>query len=274
MSPIVVDSDKIAVLRAARRVWAVASVHGEAGRLRALHEAIAARFEPGDRLVYLGNLLGVGPASADVIDALLSFRRAVIGANGMFASDVAVLRGSQEEMWQKLQQLQLALDPAQVLDWMLDHGVGATLEAYGASATDGKAATRAGAAACARWTAEIRDRVHGRAGHDRFMSALRRAAVSMAAEGEARILFVNAGIDTSRPLEAQKDSFWWPPCEPDRLDAPYLEFARVVAGYDPAARGVVEAPFTAILDAGSGRGGALVAGCFAAGGALLEAVEA
>lgn len=274
MSPIVLDSDKIAVLRAARRVWAIASVHGEADRLRTLHDAVAARFEPGDRLVYLGNLIGHGPGSADVIDAMLSFRRAVIGAHGMFASDVAVLRGGQEEMWQKLQQLQLALDPAQVLDWMLDHGVGATLEAYGASAADGKAAARSGTAVCARWTADVRDRVHAQPGHVQFMSALRRAAVSIAEEDGAQLLFVNAGIDTSRPLEAQKDSFWWPPCEPDRLDAPYGDFARVVAGYDRAARGVVEAPFTAILDGGSGRGGALVAGCFAAGGALIETFEA
>jgi hypothetical protein len=274
MSPFVVDSDKIAVLHAARRVWAIASVHGDAARLRAIHRAIAARFEAGDRLVYLGNLIGRGPDSADTLDAMLEFRRAVIGAHGMFASDVAILRGAQEEMWQKLQQLQLALDPADVLAWMLDQGVGATLEAYGASAADGMAAARAGAAVCARWTADVRDRFQAHPGHAQILSALRRAAVSVGRDDGAQLLFVSAGIDTSRPLATQKDSFWWPPCELGRVTEPYGEFARVVGGFDPAARGVVEAPFTVSLDGGSGRGGALVAGCFSSAGALIDTIEA
>ena len=111
MSHPVVDTDKIAILRHPARVWCVGSVHGDTEKLARLHREIGQRYRPGDRLVYLGNVLGRGRDPAGAIDHVLAFRRAVIGTQGMFAGDVAILRGAQEEMWQKLLQLQLALDP-------------------------------------------------------------------------------------------------------------------------------------------------------------------
>ena len=274
MSRMIFDGDKIATLRAVRRVWAIGAVHGDAARLRTLHRAVSERFEPGDRLVYLGNTLGRGPDPAGAVDEVLSFRRAVIAAHGMFAADVAMLRGAQEEMWQKLQQLQFAMNPPEVFDWMVEQGVGPTLEAYGGRVAEGHAAARAGAAMCARWTSSLRDGMHARPGHASFMSALRRAAVGRSSDDHPELLFVSAGIDPSRPLETQKDSFWWPPCDLNKLEAPYGEFARIVAGFERAAHGVVETPFTMTLDGGAGRGGSLVAACIEAGGALAETLEA
>ncbi len=274
MSELIVDRDKFALLRGAQRIWTIASIHGEAGRLAELHSAIASRFVPGDRLVYLGNILGLGPAVADTVDEVLSFRRAVIAAHGMFASDVVILRGAQEEMWQKLLQLQLALNPGEVLDWMIEQGVGATVESYGGSLVEGQHAARAGAAMCARWTAGLRDLIHARAGHTQIMSSLRRAAVSRSATDDPALLFVHAGLDDSRPLEAQKDSFWWPPRALEDLSGPYGEYARIVAGFDRQARGVTETPFTVTLDGGAGRGGDLLAVCLENSGAVTETLSA
>lgn len=274
MSQMIVDGDKFALLRGARRVWAISSVHGEADRLRRLHAEISSRFQPGDRLVYLGNILGYGPVVADAVDEVLSFRRAVMSAHGMFAADVVILRGAQEEMWQKLLQLQLALNPGEVFEWMMAQGVGATLESYGGSVQDGRVAARAGAAMCARWTAGLRDQIHARAGHTQLMSALRRAAVNISPDGQPRLLFVNAGIDPTRPLEAQKDSFWWPPRDLEAMDGPYGEFARIVVGYDRHMRGVTQTSFTVSVDGGAGRGGSLLAACIDQTGALAETLEA
>lgn len=282
MSTLAVDTDKIAVLRRARRVWAVASVHGEATRLARVHSEIAARFVQGDRLVYLGNVIGRGGDALAAIDELMAFRRAVIGANGMFAHDVAILRGAQEEMWQKLLQLQLALDPAQVLEWMLDHGVSATLEAYGGDATDGMRAARSGAAACARWTSALRDAIQKHPGHNALFAALRRAAVSEPVENggdteatvDAPLLFVHAGLDVSRPLATQKDSFWWSTGRFNDIDRPYGEFARVVRGYDNSHAGIVSGPYTLSIDTGCGFGGALTAVCLDGTGQIIEQIEA
>jgi hypothetical protein len=275
MSHPIVDTDKIAILHHPRRVWAVASVHGEAAKLAGLHREMAQRYLPGDRLVYLGNVMGRGADAAGAVDQVLAFRRAVIGAQGMFAGDVAILRGAQEEMWQKLLQLQLALNPAEVLTWMLDQGIDATLTAYGGSAADGIAAARSGAPACARWTAALRDAVHAHPGHTQFMSALRRAAVADPRESEgAALLFVNAGLDISRPLETQKDSYWWPSAGFDRISAPYGDFARIVRGFDKGAGGLTEGLFTVSLDGGAGRGGSLLAVCLDAAGAVVDTLEA
>jgi len=71
-----IDRQKFAVLRAPRRVWAVGAIHGEAKRLAQLHAALWPRLEFCDRIVYLGNTIGRGPESCEVLDALDLFDRA------------------------------------------------------------------------------------------------------------------------------------------------------------------------------------------------------
>ena len=122
----------------------MASVHGEGERLRRLHDRIAERFGEGDRLVYLGNYLGRGSAVTATIDELLDFRRRVLARPRSLACDVVYLRGAQEEMWQKLLQLQFAQNPGEVLAWMAREGVEATVRAYGGELSQGYAASRDG----------------------------------------------------------------------------------------------------------------------------------
>src|SRR3546814_19707866 len=86
------DREKFAVLRRCRRVWAVAAIHGEVERLDSLHIALGERFAVGDRLVYLGNYLGHGPAVTATVDRLLSFPRAPIAQPGMFEIGRAACR--------------------------------------------------------------------------------------------------------------------------------------------------------------------------------------
>ena len=140
------DRDKFAVLHSARRVWAVAAIHGEAARLARLQAALEQRFMPGDRLVYLGNFLGRGPQIRETLDLLLDFRRRLLARPLSFAYDIAYLRGGQEEMWQKLLQIQFAPNPREVLGWMLNQGVGATLAAYGGDPRQAEIAVRDGGA--------------------------------------------------------------------------------------------------------------------------------
>lgn len=264
------ESQKFAVLKRARRIWAVGAIHGEAGRLASLHDRLAERFAaPGDRLVYLGNVLGRGPRVAETVDELLEFRRRVIALPGMFASDVVALRGGQEEMWQKLLQLQFAVNPREVLDWMLGHGVGATLAAYGGDPRQGLTAARAGAVQLARWTGGLRAALLQRPGHRDFLSALRRAAY----DDSGRLLFVHAGIDPARPLASQGDALWWGVPGFGGWERPYGEFDRVVRGYDPGHGGFADTPFALSLDTGCGFGGPLTALCLGVDGEILDRIE-
>jgi serine/threonine protein phosphatase 1 len=261
--------ERFAVLRRARRIWAIASIHGERDRLAALHRVLAEAFEEGDRLVYLGNHLG-GADPIGTVEEMLAFRRGLIARPRAFASDLVYLRGSLEEMWQKLLQLQFAPNPREVFDWMMQHGLGATLRAYGGDAASGAAAAREGAVGITRWTQSVRAAMQARPGHSNLMSALRRAALT----DDGKLLFVHAGIDPSRPLSAQSDSFWWNLGGFSRLAQPYAGFRRVIRGYDRRHAGLIEAAHTTSLDAGSGFGGPLLAACFDPEGALLATIEA
>ena len=263
------DQDKFAVLRRSRRIWAVASIHGEADRLRAVHRQLEARFTAGDRLVYLGNYLGRGSAVIATIDTLLEFRRRLLARKGMFAYDIAYLRGSQEEMWQKLFQLQFAPNPREVYSWMLDHGVGATIEAYGGNVNTGFANLRDGPLMLTRWTSSLRAGMQRRAGHYTLMSVVRRAAYT----DDRTILFVHAGIDPERSLSSQGDSLWWGNSKFASLAEPYEGFARVVRGFDRAHGGVQIGAYTTTIDAGSGFGGPLLAACFDTRSELVDLIE-
>jgi serine/threonine protein phosphatase 1 len=253
----------------ARRVWAVSAIHGEVNRLVALHARLASHLNAGDRLVYLGNYLGYGSAPAATLDALVLFRRLFLSRRNAFLGDVAFLRGSQEEMWQKLLELQFAPNPREVLPWMLEHGVDKTLSSYGVDSREGLAACREGVLALTRWTATLRAAIEARSGHRQLLNSLRRAAFT----ADGKLLFVHAGIDPAKPLDLQGDAFWWSDRNILELKAPFAGFARVIRGIDRNRPGLVEADYAASVDAGCGFGGPLLAVCFAPSGEVLEHIE-
>ena len=262
-------SEKFARLRRAQRIWAVSAVHGEAERLSRLHDRIAARFADGDRIVYLGNYTGRGSAVTATIDELLDFRCRVVARPRGFACDVVYLRGAQEEMWQKLLQLQFAPNPGEVLAWMVREGVEPTIRAYGGELRQGFAASRDGPRTITRWTSGLRDAMNAAPGHTALFARLRHAAISE----DSQLLFVHAAVDVSRPLAGQGDAFWWGDRDILDLRAPFDGFRRVVRGFDRHRRGFVEGKFAVSMDAGAGRGGGLLAAAFAPDGTVLDVLE-
>ena len=254
-----------AVLEGAGRIWAVAAVNGDSARLAALHGQMAEALLQGDRVVYLGNYLGTGGDPIGVIDELLRFRALALTLPGTEPWDIVYLRGIQEELWHKLLQLQFAVEPREVLNWMLGQGVGAALTAYGGTLETAETRAREGVLSITRWTNQLRAAMHARPGHDELMAALRRYAVT----ADERLLFVHAGIDPGRPLSQQGDTFWWGGAYFDAIERPYQRFVSVVRGFDRKRRGPIERPGTLSLDGGSGHGGPLNAVCLAPGGAVL-----
>lgn len=263
------ETNIFATLRGGGRIWAVAGIHGELDRLRAVHARLGEDLRPGDQLVYLGDYLGFGPEVSATIDELLLFRRAFIAQPGVEVEDVVFLRGAQEEMWQKLLQLQFAPNAADVLRWMVDHGIAPTIAAYGSSVEECFNAAREGVVALTRWTSGLRQNMRAHDGHTTLMSVLKHAAFT----DDNALLFVHAGLDPSRPLSAQMDAFWWGSAGFELLDQPYGGFKLVVRGSDRRRGGLRVGAFTATLDAGCGFGGPLTAACFGADGELLRTIE-
>jgi len=264
------DSPIYALLRRAHRVWAVASIHGEAERLARLHRTLAERMEPGDRLVYLGNVIGPGPQPRETVDEVLRFRAQTLARRNSFPGDVAFLRGAQEEMWQKLLELQFAPNPREVFAFVLGQGLAATIAAYGGDPRQGEAACRDGAMSITRWTTGLRARLNQTPGHVQFMANLRRAAFT----DTGTLLFVHAGLDAEKPLDLQGDAFWWGGGPFLELDAPYQAYQRVIRGFDRRHAGLVETLYAVSLDAGCGYSGPLMAACFALDGTIVSKIEA
>jgi serine/threonine protein phosphatase 1 len=191
-------------------------------------------------------------------------------SNGVDVADVVYLRGAQEEMWQKLLQLQFAPNPVDVLRWMENNGIGPTLEAYGGSIAEGVAIARDGVVALTKWTGQLRQNMRQFDGHTTLMSVLKHAAFT----DDETILFVHGGIDPTRPLSAQSDTFWWGSANFAGLEAPFAGFNKVVRGSDRKHGGATLGQYAVTLDSGCGFGGPLTAACFAPDGQVLHLVEA
>lgn len=242
---------RFANMKSPRRIWTVSAIYGDREKLAGIHEEIARNFKPGDRLVYFGNYTGgdaadgTGHSAVQTIDDLLTFRKYLLAQDGMQCGDIIYLRGVQEELWQKLLQLQFARDPAGVFEWMLAHGIAQTLCDYGGDIGEARRVCREGILSLTKWTNMLRQSLRRHPGHGEFTTALRRAAFTTS---DTPLLFVHAGIDPEKPLAQQQDSFWWKGKKFNDIHTAYDPFSYVIRGYDPDAQGVKINGVTMTLD--------------------------
>lgn len=270
-----VISNKFAALGEPRRIWVIGSCHGEVEKLQVLHDEIGNLFQPGDRLVYLGNFIGIGEKVIETVNELLDFRRALLAMPGLLASDIIYLRGGQEEMWSKLLQIQFAPNPVEVMNWMLKQGTEPILLAYRGNPQQGLAAARDGVMAMTRWTSLLRSEIRTRPGHEALFSALRRAAFTGqdTTGRHGHLLFVNSGLDLGKPINNQGDAFWWGAPNWALITRPYGPFNKIIRGYDPAHGGSAMTTHTLTIDGGAGFGGPLVGACLTPQGEVIDIIE-
>lgn len=269
---------RFANLGAPERIFAIPSIHGNLQKLHGIHESIFQQFRPGDRLIYLGNYTGYGDQSRQTIDSILSFRRCLLSMPGVLTTDINYIRGTQEEMWQKLMQLQFAPNPAICLEWMMDKGMAQTMESYGICLHEAQRVVYEGIIRLSRWTEKTRHTIYSNPGHDIFGAQLKRAAYTDCAftqiEGTCSpLLFVNAGIDFSRPLEDQGDCFWWGNSHFKSMKLPYSPYQKIFRGFDPERGGYDDNSITATLDNNCGRGGNLIYATIGNTGDILDIIE-
>lgn len=271
------DSSLFARMESPGDVWAVGSIRGDAGKLQRLHSDLESRVRPGDTLIYLGNVIGWGERSTEAVDEVERFRGRFLALSGGDDTSWIALRGRQEELFERVLNLEHALNPVGLLIWAIDQGAGATLAAYGVDPHEGLAAAARGPAEIRNWTGDLAERIANAPGHMKYLANLKSAAFTT----NNAMVFVHTGLQCDRPLDAQGDCLWWNPAAFEAHDKPYFGTRRIVRGFDPQHRGIVETKYSVSIDGGCGRGGvgqghegSLIAAKLNAAGSIAETISA
>lgn len=209
------------------RIWAIGSIHSDLDSFRSIKKYILSNFAKGDKLVFLGNVIGLRDTSKDIITEVLKLRFDLLANFNLKHEDVVFLRGAQEEMLSKLLQLQIAPNPIEILDWIFSHGVDRIVYSYNFDPDEFKKVATQGTIQINKLTSKLNHQISTTPGHKEYFSNLKHAAYSETRE----VLFVNRGVDLSRPLSAQNDCFWWGYQNFALISKQYSTFRRIVRGY-------------------------------------------
>ncbi len=112
------------------RIWAIGSLHSSVESFQSIKNYILSNFKNGDKLIFLGNLIGYNNQSKEIITDVINLRFSLMANFNLDHEDIVFLRGAQEEMFSKLLQLQTAPNPREIIDWIFSHGVDQTLLSY------------------------------------------------------------------------------------------------------------------------------------------------
>ncbi len=222
-----IEDNKFVEILNSQRIWAIGSIHSNLASIKLLKKFIYENFRDGDKIVILGNVIGLGDYAKETLSSVLELRFDLMAKYKLKSNDIIFLRGAQEEMFNKLLQLQIAPNPEEIIRWIFDHGVNKTLESYGYSADEAVSISSSGTINITKWTTKLNKTIKKYEGHTEYFSNLKHAAFS----SSRKILFVNRGVDISRPLSAQNDCFWWGYQNFSQIDKPYKTFKRIVRGY-------------------------------------------
>ena len=210
------------------KIWAIGSIHSNLNSFDTIKKFILKNFKSSDKLIFLGNVIGLGENSKDTLSSIIDLRFSLMAKFKLKSESIVFLRGAQEEMFSKLLQLQLAPNPVEIVEWMFDHGVNKTINSYGFSEDEVKNIASTGTIKITKWTSNLNNALQKIPGHKEYFLNLKHAAYSK----NKKILFVNRGVDVTRPLSAQNDCFWWGFQNFSKINEPYKTFSRIVRGYE------------------------------------------
>ncbi len=215
-------------IKKTNKLWAVGSIHSNLKSFNSIKKFILNNFAPNDKLIFLGNIIGLGENSKETLNSVIELRFNLMSKFKIKPESIIFLRGAQEEMFSKLLQLHIAPNPSEIVEWMFDHGVNQTIKSYGFSEEEVKNIASSGTIKISRWTASLNRALQFNPGHTQYFLSLKHAAYSHT----RKILFVNRGVDITRPLSAQNDCFWWGFQNFSKIKEPYKTFSRIVRGYE------------------------------------------
>ena len=214
-------------LKDSSRIWAIGSIHSNLDAFNSIKDYIIKNFSKNDKLIFLGNIIGLGKSSKETLSSVIDLRFNLMAKFKLQPEEIIFLRGAQEEMLNKVLQLQIAPNPSEIIKWMFEHGVDMTLKSYGFNKDEVLNISSSNTVFISKWTAKLNQKLNEYPGHRDYFLNLKHAAYS----NSKKILFVNRGVDIKRPLSAQNDCFWWGYQNFSQITKPYNTFIRIVRGY-------------------------------------------
>ena len=254
------------------KIWAIGSMHSSIESFKSIKNYILLNFSKGDKLIFLGNIIGFRKNSKEIISEVLNLRSYLMAKFTLKHEDIVFLRGAQEEMFSKLLQLQIAPNPIEIIDWIFSHGVDQTLCSYNFDPDQFRRVASQGTLQINKLTSKLNYEISITPGHKEFFSNLKHAAYSETKE----VLFVNRGVDLSRPLSAQNDCFWWGYQNFSLINKPYKTFRRIVRGYQANTHNDIENSKNKILCTlfrQPLKNNTILSGIFSKNGEILELFE-
>ena len=115
-------------LKKTDKIWAIGSIHSNLKSFTSVKEFLLKNFKANDKLIFLGNVIGLGENSKETLSSIIDLRFNLMSKFTLKPESIIFLRGAQEEMFSKLLQLQLAPNPNEIIEWMFDHGVNETVK--------------------------------------------------------------------------------------------------------------------------------------------------
>ena len=223
-----VNKSNFVELNKTNKIWAIGSIHSNLKSFNLIKRHILENFNHEDKLIFFEIIIGVGKNTKETLTSVIDLRFNLMSKFKLKSESIVFLRGAQEEMFSKLLQLQLAPNPSEIVEWMFDHGVNNTIKSYGFSEDEVKNIASSGTIKISKWTSSLNKALQMNPGHTEYFLNLKHAAYSRT----KKILFVNRGVDITRPLSAQNDCFWWGFQNFSKLKEQYKSFLRIVRGYE------------------------------------------
>ena len=165
-------------LKNSNKIWAIGSIHSNLKSFSAIKKYILNNFKNSDKLIFLGNVIGLGDFSKETLSSVIDLRFKLMSKFKLKPDSIVFLRGAQEEMFSKLLQLQLAPNPIEILEWMFDHGVNKTIKSYGFSENEIKSLASSGTINISKWTSSLNKSIQDNPGHTEYFLNLKHAAYS------------------------------------------------------------------------------------------------
>ena len=151
--------------------------HSNLKSFNIIKKFIINNFSTSDKLIFLGNVIGLGENSKETLSSVLDLRFNLMSKFKLKHDSIVFLRGAQEEMFTKLLQLQLAPNPEEIVEWMFEHGVNKTVNSYGFSEDEVNVAS-SGTIQISKWTSNLNKALNNTPGHTQYFLNLKHAAYS------------------------------------------------------------------------------------------------